>query len=58
MKKVKVTIALQYADDDVACYSDGQIERMLETNFDVAEGVFDLGAGTSPAEVRVDIEAE
>jgi len=49
MKVVTINITLEFEDD--TGYDDHEIERMLETNLEVAEGVFDLGAGTSPSNV-------
>lgn len=58
MKIVKINITLEFSDESVAGLSDHEIERMIETNLDVAEGIFDLGAGTSPKNVDFTVEAD
>lgn len=54
MKTVKICITLEF-DYDTG-YDDDDIEHMINTNLEVAEGVFDLGAGTSPSKVDYSIE--
>ncbi len=54
MKTVNICITLEFNDD--AGYDDHTIERMLETNLEVAEGIFEIGAGTSPTKVDYSIE--
>lgn len=53
--KVRIEIELEYDDKDVSPHI-SEIEKMLRTNFDVAEGIFDLGAGTPPKFVELDID--
>lgn len=54
--KVKIEIELEYKDEDVSPHM-SETERMLETNFAVAEGLYDLGVGVSPTKIDVHIEA-
>lgn len=53
--KVRIEIELEYDDDSVSPHL-WDTEHALRTNFDVAEGIFDLGVGVSPKSVEVDID--
>lgn len=53
--KVKIEIELEYDDKKVPKH-DSEIERMLEMNFTVAEGIFDLGVDVAPKDIDLHIE--